>query len=226
VEKRNATKYFDARFIISLIVMLFSLLATSLAFASCGSGPVLYQDDFSGPDAWGITDDDPEVSLQNGAMLLKADPGYERYVLNQTDYYGDGTICVDMAFAKTRVDNETWGGLLFWGSDYKNFYAFVISGVGHFAVWRKSNGKWLTPIDWSPASSAGKAQGASNDLQVKLQGKKAIFLVNGKQVGSLTTGFPPSGGGLVGVMGSSPREATATLKFSNFVVEGDATNSH
>src|SRR3989337_881435 len=87
-------------------------LISTVAMADCGSGRVIYQDQFQALDpSWGFNADDPEVSIQNGTLIMKPDSGYERYLLSQTNFYGDVSVCVDVTVAKSKTEEQTWAGL-------------------------------------------------------------------------------------------------------------------
>ena len=198
------------------LAVAFGLVATG-AMAQCGSG-IIYQDRFQTLDPyWGVQAGDAEVSVQDGSLILKPEAGYERYVLNQANFYGDATVCVDVTIAETASEEQSWAGILFWAAGYPDFYAFEISTFGSFAVFRRSNSKWLIPIDWTFAEAGKQGIGATNKLEVRLKGKRATFFINDQQVAQIN-GFPPEGGSLVGLTGSSPTESSATFQFKNFTV--------
>jgi hypothetical protein len=194
------------------IPLAFCLLSTD-AMAECGSGKVINQEGFA---AWGLSRDDPQISISGNTLVLTPAPAKGRSVISTERFSGDISVCVDFTVARTDNEDETHGGLVFWASDSQNYYTFQLSS-GDFTVERRVMGKWLIPIDWTPADPAKKAEGETNTLEIWLKGKNATLLVNGEQVGELS-GFPPEGSGTVGITGQSPTNSSATLKFSNFIV--------
>jgi hypothetical protein len=184
------------------------------AFAECGKGKPIFEDAFETLDrSWGAPDD--QVSVEKGSLVVKPKAGYSRWVLSQSDFYGDGSLCVDIKLAESSDVGSTNLGAIFWAVDYANFYALYIGTdgkQGFFKVTRLSKGRWLTPVDWTPDPAIKFKLGETNSIEVQTKGRIVTAFVNGKQLAQLN-GSPPEGGGLIGVFGGSPEGTPAKLVF-------------
>lgn len=186
------------------------------AFAAC-SGTPSFQDQFKTLDpSWG--NNGSTVSVQNGAMLIKPQPGYYQFVISQSNFYGDGSLCVSTTITQASDPNNANVGVIFWASDYSNLYLVNIGpyqNQGEYQVQRESNGKWLTPVAWTPDPVIKAGLGDANNVEIDMKGSTATVIINGKQLATFN-GSPPSGGGLIGLSGSSGTGVTGTYAFQNF----------
>ncbi|HLH11487.1 MAG TPA: hypothetical protein VKV77_06360 [Methylovirgula sp.] len=196
----------------SLIMGCFS----APAFAACTGTPT-YQDQFKSFDpSWGSPS--AILSVQNGAFYIKPNPGYSNYVLSQSNFYGDGSICVSTLITQASDPDNATVGVLFWGVDYNNLYALWVGsykGQGGFTVQRESSGRWLTPVAWRSDTVIKPGLGDANQVEVDMKGGTATVSINGKELVTFN-GTPPNGGGLIGIAGSSGAGVTATYAFQNF----------
>jgi|GEM_PF-446482 len=178
---------------------------------------VLYSDDFATLDpAW--------ISLGAHADFIQVDdhkliftPATGRTVtpLYQGTAFGDVDIRVTVVESQGKTDRRA--GIIFWGSNIPaESYLATIQTDGTFGVMRYSGGKLLTPVAWQASDAVNQGVGQANQLRVVTRGKSATFYINDRQVVTFK-GFPPSGGGLVGLMAGSGDEAYS-WQFSSFSV--------
>ena len=121
--------------------------------------------------------------------------------MSQSDFYGDGSLCVLASVSQTNNVNGTNAIVNFWGSDYNNLYMLWVGSdgaKGYFQVARMSNGKFLSPVAWTSDPVIKFNIGDVNAVEIQTAGRVATVLINGKKVTQLT-GAPPDGGGLIGL---------------------------
>ncbi|MGA3303283.1 MAG: hypothetical protein ABSC72_08350 [Methylovirgula sp.] len=200
---------------------LFAFAALSFlsgsALAAC-TGKASFEDDFQTLDpSWGTAD--ATLLVQNGSLLIKPQPGYIRWALSQSDYYGDGSICVMAAITEASAVDQVQPLVLFWAtSDYANMYALNLGTdgkQGFYKVDKLSNKRWLTPIPWTADPGIKFALGDFNAVEVQMAGHTASIIINGKKLNQLN-GDPPDGGGLIGLGASSGNGVNATFSFQKF----------
>ncbi len=188
-------------------------LATSPAIACQGSS-TLYADDFSFADpAWGNFEG---TTIESGKLTIEVNAAGGYTILNQAALYNDFDACVDVVQRNDDPDGG-WGSLVFWGSDYENFYTLDVTTSGYVKVSRVQNNRWLSPVDWTLTEGVVNSGTGVNSLRVVARGNVATVFVNGKQVAQFR-GQPPEGGGLLGIYGAAPTGSPASLDFTNFVV--------
>lgn len=204
-----------------VVMGLFALAAAAFfsmpAFAAC-TGKAAFEDDFQTLDpSWGPPD--ANLFAQNGAMVIKPQPGYIRWSLSQSDFYGDGSVCVTEAITEASDITQVQALVLFWATpDYANMYALNIGSdgkQGYYKLDKLSNKRWLTPIAWTADPVIKFALGDTNTVEVQMAGHVASIIINGKKLNQLN-GDPPDGGGLIGLGGESGDGVNATFTFQKF----------
>ncbi len=202
--------------VIGLFAMGAAALVAGPASAAC-TGKPSFQDTFQTLDpSWGAAD--ATLSVANGALVVKPQPGYLRWAVSQSDYYGDGSICVQATIAQASAIDQAQALVLFWATDYSNMYVLNIGSdgkQGYYKVDRVSNGRWLTPISWTADPGIKFQLGDANQVEVQLQGRTASIIINGKKMTQFN-GSPPDNGALIGVGGGAGNGVTAELTFQNF----------
>jgi hypothetical protein len=203
------TKHFFAAAAASLVV-----LTAALPAIACTGSTVLFEDDFSFADpAWGNYDG---TTIANGQMTIQVEPGLGYTLLNQAGLYQDFDVCIDVVQHNTDP-STAWASLLFWGTDYQNFYAFDVAGNGYVKVSRLQNNRWLSPVDWILTEGLVNPGEEVNHLRVRAVGNVAQVFINGRQVAQFR-GQPPEGGGLIGVYGLASADAGASYDFTHLRV--------
>jgi hypothetical protein len=181
------------------------------------SGQALYYDDFSDPTSgW------PQTTTANGSLgytdsayrMLVQSPGYDlRAVSGQA--YGDVQIEVDATRLAGPVYNRF--GLICRFQDMDNFYIFIISSDGYYAIGKIKNGTVsLLGQEMMAYSDFIQKSGGTNHLRFDCIGNTLTGTVNG-QVLAITNDADFSGGD-AGLLTGSFDESGVKVSFDNFVV--------
>jgi hypothetical protein len=177
-----------------------------------GTDGLLLADDFTEmPSIWGSPDEFQSIS--NHQLLLTPKPATVR----TNNYLADfGNIDVRVKVAQVNGDPKCRGGVMFWVTKAGDYYAACYSSDGHFCVLRRTEGTFVEHVPWRSREELRRGSGESNDLRVVTSGRTAEVFVNNQQIASLR-GFPPKGGGGVGLFAESGREKS-TWAFSELSV--------
>jgi hypothetical protein len=201
-------------------VMLSLSFALPAAAATC-PGTVVFQDLFKTPNpALDLaTYAASKLAIQGGkAEVTFLQTGYSRNAEYVGTQYGDANVCATFATAKTDKAETQVVGIIFWATDYSNFYALEVEPAnGTMALAQLVSTGWTFPIAWTANAAIVKTMGAANVLQVRTKGNGVTLLINGLAVGSYT-GTPPAGGGVVGFTVSSSGTSLSTLDVTDFTV--------
>jgi len=192
-----------------------ALLATGAQ--ACGNGKVIFEDKFETLDpGWGKASD--RLSVDNGALVIKAEAGTGRWAVSQSDYYQDVAICVDATVVNVPDQNSGFTAIVFWYQDNSNYYEFGYWPAGDIRVNRVSKGRTLFPVRETDVPDLKKGAGQTNSLEVQAVANKATLFVNGTKIAEFN-GKPPEGGGLIGLDTYSPKTGGETeARFTNFIV--------
>jgi len=179
------------------------------------SSDILLEDNFATLDpGWGAATSN--FSAANGKLTLQADLNAGLVGLNQSNRFEDMDASIKVNMAKS--DDQAWGGgLVFWATDYDNYYAVLVSADGQFTVRRYVNARSLAPVDWRESPAIKKGVGQVNLLRVVTKGTQAAVYINGTEVVTFN-GQPPQGGGFIGVKGSSAEKSQIVWEFSELKV--------
>ena len=191
-----------------------ALSAAPAPAGACGKGEILYRDNFAWADAsWQL---DPKfAAVESGALTMKLAAKQEFQAVNESGYYRDANVCVDISFDAASLET-TFAMLLFW-NDAPNFYAVVVTN-GQVGLARQIRGEALWPAALRPAKALGTARGQWNTLELQTRDKTVRLLVNGTQAASVA-GVPPANGGKLTLAGVNQGGGAAVVKFRNFIVE-------
>ena len=200
----------------TIAVALCLFAAATPAAADCNPDTALYSDDFEEfMDAnWGEADD--KLFVEDGALVVKSYTG----VMNFATTGADINACVDVTIAKAPDPNYTYAGIVFWWTDWDNYYYVFYWPTGTVNIWRVLNGKDTYLAEAHP-TNIKKGVGKTNRLELDLKGKTATFLING-QVATRLKGIPPKDGSPIGFIADAPKDKQATVKFDNFIVSAPA----
>ncbi len=179
-------------------------------------------DDFSEPETgrW------PRLSGPWGAMGY-AEGGYRIAVaLPQTDVWAvlpgfrarDVVVQVD-AIPLSGSEYNTFGVLCRYQDD-ANFYFFVISSAGYYAIVRKSRGEQvqLTPERQFARRDVIRGGSHPNRVRAVCQGDALSLYVNGVLLAQVQEPADPLPEGQVGLLAGAFTEAGVVVHFDNFVV--------
>ena len=194
------------------------LIACSPAFACKGKS--LFSDDFREVDeSWGT--DAASVTVEDGRVKIKADPNSGYKILYPSTSFDNFDYCVTARMpnnlAATNPTGDATGGLLFWASDYANFFIFEVSANGMVAVERMTKSKWTTILNWRKAEGVNVGPGAKNRLRVTASNGSLTFTINETRVGTIKAP-QPEGAGQVGLRAQSEKGKRDAWKFSDLLV--------
>ena len=130
---------------LALLAFACTLLSVPAAMA-CGSGKVLYSDNFKKIDpSWNL----PFAKQENDGVRIELAPNLEVMRLNQSGLYnGNYEICLTAALLYDRNDAGSLPSIdiVFFGLDKDNFYeAEFAPRTGRYEFLRLQSGRWLTP---------------------------------------------------------------------------------
>jgi hypothetical protein len=196
------------------IVLLAAAAGPALA---CDDGKVKFQENFTRPDkGWG--DSSEIVQFQTGKVVLKPSPNAPSWVWNTDHVYDAAEICVDAELTRGDWTDNTCAALQFWVVDNSNFYVFGICGNGNALALRFLKDKWQQPVLMKHVKGIDFESVKTISLSVIHAGTKALFYVNGEQVGQIK-GKPPTGGTKAGVFAQTTEpNSPAHMEFTFFKV--------
>jgi hypothetical protein len=216
-----------------VVAAVVGLWMPSHAFAYCEGKSVLFSDNFkdaswSGPSKG--------IQRQNGkyelALEKKPTDGATGTYVDWPDafIFADRlTVCTKIKMSST-AKSTSGSGLLFWintsksEKGYQNYYIAQIDVDGTAAIQRNYDGVYRTVLAWAPQEAIKKGPDAINELEVRLNGREGIFLINGKEITKFN-GQPPSESyvGIYGAAGSLAegvtQNETVKVEFSEFMVK-------
>ncbi len=184
------------------------------------TGQPIYADNFQSFDAsaWGpINDMTLTVDGAEGAALILATNGGAANIRYNTRNFAQNiNVCVSLSLA-ANGNTVNGGGLIFWASDNKDYYALMITGAGTFSVFQQNNGQWTMPVAWTKSNALKTGVNVYNELQVNLAGNSATIIINGQQVASVAAQPTPTANYLGLISEAGPNKGVAWM-FSQFSV--------
>ncbi len=200
-----------------LVIFLTACQSSIIADLVTQSGQALYHDDFSDPSSgW------PQTVSANGSLeyadgayeMLVQSAGYDLWAVSgQT--YGDVQIEADATRLAGPVYNRF--GLICRFQDMGNFYVFLISSDGYYAIGKIKNGAASLLGQEMMAYSAVIEQGSHpNHLRFDCVGNTLSGYINGQAI-AITNDADLSGGD-AGLITGAFDESGVDVTFDNFVV--------
>jgi len=200
-----------------LVLFLTACQSAWVAELVTQSGQALYHDDFSDPSSgW------PQTVSANGSLgyidgvyrMVVQSAGYDLWAVSgQT--YGDVQIEADATRLAGPVSNRF--GLICRYQDMDNFYMFIISSDGYYAIGKIKNGAVSLLGQEMMAYSAAIVQGSDpNHLRFDCIGNTLTGIVNGQAIAN--TSDADFSGGDAGLMAGAFDEGGVDVTFDNFVV--------
>ncbi len=160
---------------------------------------VIYSDDFRTMQNWAVNPLPPCPSLygQGGLIIENAGAEFCGLRLYQPNIFADLDDNVRIEINVKRLNGEATGGfgLVFaapenYPSKDHVFYAFMVSGVGSYQLFRYSNGwnKLLNPNDsaWPRDDVIRQGMEVTNRLSVEVRGNTILYSINGRYLGRYT----------------------------------------
>lgn len=216
----------------SRLALLLLLLVSGMALVACrlstaetadlctGEG-VLFADDFSGQEdcGWVLYNRGGAVAaVTDGVMQLTTSQVGSLWWTNPNRSFDDVVITVDTEQI-SGPDNNAYGIICRY-QDPENFYLFLISGDGYYAIGKYQSGSeqvlYLTPNNEYQPSEAINQGAASNRLEVRCVGNELSLTINGMPQPAVTD--PTFVVGDVGLGVSTLEAGTAVVEFDNFRV--------
>ncbi len=209
------------RFLVLLLALL-ALAACGVATEAepdtCDSPDFLFADDFSGEFdcGWALYDrGGGTAAIDNAAMqLIVGQPG-QLWWTNPGRDFDDVVITAEARQVDGPNDNAY--GLICRYQNEENFYAFMVSGDGYFAIGKYQTGvetvTYLTPDAQFQPSDAINVGVASNELRVSCIGNQLSMEVNGIPLLSVTD--PTFVNGDVGLAAATLQQGTTIVEFDN-----------
>ncbi|MEZ4540621.1 MAG: hypothetical protein R3C43_11665 [Chloroflexota bacterium] len=213
----------------SLCVIIGLLLLSLMACGSTQSEPdtcddlpdILFFDDFNGEMDCGWTTYNRGggiAAIQNSAMQLKVSQPGEIWWTNPLRTFDDVVIRVEARQVAGANDNAY--GVICRYQNEDNFYVFLISGDGYYAIGKYQTGvdnvTYLTENSQFQLSEAINTGVASNELQVSCIGNQLSLEVNGASVVTVTD--PTFVTGDIGLAASTLQATAGTFEFDNVQV--------
>ena len=190
---------------------------TSAISGADPSAEVLFADDFSDPSSgWDrIQADEGVTDYANGRYRIFVNQPQHDYWANPGRSFGDVRVEVDATKAGGPDDNDF--GLICRYQDTGNFYAFLISSDGYFAIMKVSQGNSeMLGTDGMELAEAVRKGGTTNHIRGDCVGNQLTLHVNGQRVHSVNDSTFSSGD--VGLLAGTYGESGTDIHFDNFFV--------
>lgn len=210
-----------ARFLV-LILALLALAACGMTAEAepdtCDGPDFLFADDFSGEFdcGWALYDrGGGAAAIDNAAMqIIVGQPG-QLWWTNPGRDFDDVVITAEARQVDGPNDNAY--GVICRYQNEENFYAFMVSGDGYFAIGKYQTGvetvTYLTPDAQFQQSDAINVGVASNELRVSCIGNQLSMEVNGIPLLSVTD--PTFVNGDIGLAAATLQQGTTIIEFDN-----------
>lgn len=190
---------------------------------SCDAGGTLFFDDFSGSQScgWRLYNQGGSIAaIDSDAEALQistSQPGQMWWSIPSRSF--DNVIITTKASQISGPDNNAYGVICRY-QDENNFYAFLISGDGYYAIGKYQTGTnhviYLTENqEYIPSDAIQQGQ-ATNEIRVSCVGNELGLQVNG--VPLVTVIDPTFVRGDVGVGVGTLETGTAVVQFDDFRV--------
>jgi hypothetical protein len=217
-----------ARFVIRITIIGVLLLVT----AACGAGEsepdacdnlpdIMFIDDFNGEFdcGWATYNRGGGIaSIENSAMQLTVSQPGQIWWTNPSRNFDDVVIRVEARQVSGPNDNAY--GIICRYQNEENFYVFLISGDGYYAIGKYQTGNenvvYLTENGQFQPSDAINTGIASNEMEVSCIGNELSLAVNGAPLVSVSD--PTFVTGDIGLAASTLQAATGVIEFDNVQV--------
>ncbi len=202
---------------IFLLLVLTACNSSMIANLVTQSGQALYHDDFSDPSSgWTkMADENGTLGYTDGAYrMMVQSASYDLWALSG-QAYEDVQIEVDATRLAGPVDNRF--GLICRFQNINNFYVFIISSDGYYAIGKIKNGTAsLLGQEMMAFSGFIQQGGGANHVRFDCIGNTLKGSVNDQPL-ALTTDADFSGGD-AGLITGAFDEGGVEVSFDNFVV--------
>lgn len=208
-----------------IMLTLLSLAACSLAGGStidpCNENGALLQDNFAGEQSCGwreYNQGGAVVEIAEGTLNISTSQTGQIWWTNVGRDFSD--VIVTVQARQTSGFNNNAYGVLCRYQDENNFYIFLISGDGYYAIGKYQTGEeqitYLTPNQEYVFSDLINQGVATNLLRVSCVGNELSLSVNGLPLVTVTDSS--FAGGDVGLGVSTLEPGTAVVQFDDLLV--------
>ncbi len=125
---------------------------------------------------------DPLRSISRGRLTLRVpEPELFRWsTLDAPDDFGDFYLQVNAT--EEAGASDAMIGVIFRYEDVDNFYVFLISADGWYALLKYVDGKVSRPVDWTETGALETGEGVENTLGVLADGSELAVYANGEEL--------------------------------------------
>lgn len=185
---------------------------------ACDAGGTLFADDFSGEQNCGWVEYNQGgavVAIEDGTLNISTStPGEIRWTNPERAF--DNVIINVEATQVSGVDDNAFGVICRYQNEH-NFYIFLISGDGYYAIGKYSGTDvpvtYLTPDGQYQTSDLINQGAASNDIQASCIGDQLSLALNGEPL--LTVTDPEFSSGDIGLAASAMQQGTVEISFDD-----------
>jgi hypothetical protein len=190
---------------------------------TCDSNGAIFEDNFSGEQNCGWLEYNrggAVAAIEDGALGISTSSPGEIWWTNPDRSFDD--VVIDVATKQVGGPDDNAYGVICRYQDEENFYLFLISGDGYYAIGKYQSGEdrvtYLTE-DGQFAQSDQINQGAATNLmQVSCVGNELSLAVNGYPL--LTVTDSEFGAGDIGLAVSALQQGTVEVDFDDLRVTG------
>jgi hypothetical protein len=189
--------------------------------ATCDSPGILFADDFDGEQdcGWAIYNRGGGIAaIENESMQLTVNQPGQLWWTNPNRNFSDVIITAEARQVSGPNDNAY--GLICRYQNEENFYVFLVSGDGYYAIGKYQSGvdtvTYLTENQQFQPSDSVNIGVASNELEARCIGNELTLLVNGTPLVTVTD--PTFVIGDFGLAASTLQPGTAIIQFDNVQV--------
>src|SRR5208283_4597123 len=181
-------------------------------------------DDFKPPKGgWEGTETGETFFFRDGRMVLKPEVNSPQRQLYLPLLIKAVTICSEIISPPDVKNPEgvAGGGIIFWATDYQNYYLALIYTNESYGIWRRVPGKWISVVPRTKSDSIRLGPNAINQLKVTTGTNAATLTINGTKIIDFR-GQTPNRGWMTGLYGQSEEAAPNEWRFSSIAVIKDS----
>jgi hypothetical protein len=198
------------------------ILLKATAMACPGQpGKVIFEDDSGG---WELSKKDSEIkdhmllAYPNPRGLSEQATSFQ--INNLTFSASEGDFCTEFVLPKEPApDNHVGAGLVFWRSDGKNKFAWLITSEKVALLSKLVNNNWSAIFRDDNNAAIKLEPGAINSLRVLIKEGKLTLFINGTQV-KVIRAAEPAGASAFGVHAQVTKasDANPVIQFKSYKV--------
>jgi hypothetical protein len=184
---------------------------------------VAFQDNFTSP-ALGWDDASASRYFADGQMVIQLKTtGFVSWLYRPLRFK-NATVCaqVKAPLQAGKIGGLSSGGVVFWATDYSNYYLAQIYLDGSYHIYRRLSGEWIQVVGRTKSDKIRPGLGEVNELQVTVKDNTGTLYINGQSMVEFR-GQPSDGGGSVGLYARSEPDRGSEWRFLDIaVVDQDA----